>query len=370
MKLKVPYSKSIVQTMQEFSKATQYAYDFARDNKIRSWKILHQRTYANIRNFSKLGSQLCCKSIKTALETKRGCKNRKADFSKELAIQYDQRSYSFDFSGKCSLSTIDGRVKFIINIPEYYLRTYSDWSITSATLCRIGKELYLNVVVAKDINPSISDLNPQIIGIDVGINNLAATSNKQIFKGVKRHIAKIQRLRSILQSKGTKSSKRHLKRLRGRQTRFMKAENHRISAQIVRSVNAGDIIIMEDLRGIRKGNRGKELNRLLSNWAFNQFKNFVEYKVVRKGGIFATIPAHYSSKTCSRCHELHTVRPNNAGFFRCLNCRYSCNSDLNASFNLRNRANAWRNALRAAVSQPIVGFYSDSDKPTNLFVGS
>ena|SRR5271157_4059317 len=118
IRLKVPYSESIARTMREFSKATQYAYDFALKHKIRSWKILHQQTYRDIRKFSKLGSQLCCKAIKTALETKKGCRNRKVDFNKELTIQYDQRSYSFDFSGKCSLATIEGRYRIMLYIPE------------------------------------------------------------------------------------------------------------------------------------------------------------------------------------------------------------------------------------------------------------
>jgi len=371
IRLKVPYSKSLIDTMIEFSKATQFAYDYALKNKIRSWKTLHQRTYRKIREFSKLPAQLCCKAIKFALETKRGCRNRKADFSRELSVPYDKRSYSFDFSGKCSLSTINGRLKQTLHIPDYYLQTYKDWEVRSATLSRVRKDLFLNVTVAKEVNPAICGPNSKIVGIDLGINNLATTSEKQFFRGVQTHIAGLQRLRSKLQSKGTRSARRHLRKLRGRQTRFMKSVNHEVSKRSVSRVKAGDIIVMENLRGIRNKRRGKALNRLLSNWAFAQLRSFIEYKAIRKGAIFVTVLPHYTSRTCRRCHEIISARPKNAGFFKCLNCGYSCNADLNASFNLRERANALRNVCGLPVNQPIVAEYvqSSSSKPTTLVVG-
>jgi IS605 OrfB family transposase len=373
IRLKVPSSNSLIDTMFEFSKATQHAYDYAVKHRVNSWTTLHQMLYGNIRSFSKLPSQLCCKAIKFALETKKRHRNRKVNFSKQLTIQYDKRSYSFDFSGKCSLSTIKGRLKLNLDIPQYYLETYKDWDVRSATLSKLGKDLFLNVVVAKEVNPSsFIPKENKIVGIDLGINNLATTSEKQFFRGVRTHIARFQRLRSQLQSKGTSSARKHMKRLRGRQRRFMRSVNHEISKSIISQLNAGDVVVMEDLRGIRRKRRGKALNRLLSNWAFAQLKGFIEYKAMRAGVMFMIVPPHYSSKTCSRCNEILSTRPKNAGFFKCLNCGYSCNADLNASFNLKGRTDALRNVLGLSVDQPIVAgnYCFPSDKPTTLVVGS
>ena len=366
MRLKFPSSDQLVQTMRVFSKATQSAYDYARANKISSWKTLHQRTYRQIRGSSRLPSQLCCKAIKTAIETKRGCKNRKVDFNKELGIQYDQRSFSFDLSGKCSLSTIEGRYKTVLNVPEYYLKTYGDWKVASATLSKSGKDFYLNVVVSKESGPVFSGIGSKSVGIDVGISNLATTSDSVFFKGVKSRIARFQRLRRTLQIKGTESARKHLKRLSGGQTRFMRSVNHWISKRIVSGLDAGDIIVMENLHGIRERRGGRSLNRLLSNWAFLQLKCFVEYKAVRKGVFFCLVSPAYTSMMCNRCHEINSIRPKKAGFFKCLNCGYSCNADLNASFNLRDRADALRNALGLFVNQPIVGDSSDKPMPSGM----
>ena len=178
IRLKVPSSNDIIQTMIEFSKATQFSYNYARKNKIFSWKTLHQRLYKEIRKSFELPSQLSCKAIKFALETKKGCRNRKVDFSKELTIPYDKRSYSFDFSGKCSLSTIKGRIKQILYIPDYYLETYKDWNIRSATLSKNRKDLYLNITVTKEINQKTHSNNNKTIGVDLGINNIAVSSEK------------------------------------------------------------------------------------------------------------------------------------------------------------------------------------------------
>jgi len=160
--------------------------------------------------------------------------------------------------------------------------------------------------------------------------------------------------------------------IRGRQTRFMRSVNHETSKHIVSSVGAGDIIVMEDLSGIRAKRKGKYLNRLLSNWAFLQLRNFVEYKALRAGVVFCTVSPAYTSKMCGRCHELDSIRPKKAGFFKCLNCGYTCNADLNASFNLRERADALRNACGLFVNQPIVAEQnqSSSGKPTPSGVGS
>ena len=375
MKLKIAYSDTLLQTMQEFSKASQLAYNYAKQQRISSLKVLHQQMYRTIREQTKLPSQLACKSIKFALETKRGCLGRKVSFSNPLAVQYDQRSYSFDMTGKCSLLTLDGRVKFNVFIPDYF-KCYSDWDITSATLVKYGKHLFLNVVVAKEVGEFGCSLNSKTIGIDLGINNIATTSNRLFFDGglVKEKLHRMRRLQEKLVAKGTKSAKRHLRELKGRRTRFMGCVNHLISKQIVGSANAGDVLVLENLKGIRGRRMGRELNTLLSNWSFASLKGMIEYKAAKAGILTVSISSAYTSKTCGRCHEIMTVRPRKGGFVKCLNCGYSCNADLNASNNLRSRADAMRNVLGLFVNQPIVGVDDFHDftptSPRPLVVGT
>jgi IS605 OrfB family transposase len=270
-----------------------------------------------------------------------------------MTIRYDHRSFSLK-NNVISLSSINGRIKISIRIPEYFNK-YKDYEVRCANLFVRKNKMFLNIVVAKEVNIS-NDFcgNGKIVGVDFGINNIAVTSEKQFFRGVTSKLNKFQRLRSSLQSKGTKSARRHLKRLSGRQKRFMTDTNHCISKKIVENLNKGDTVVMEALKGIRNKNRGKTMNRLLSNWSFYQLNFFIKYKSIQREIQIIEIFPQYTSKTCNRCGEVYPIRPKHRGFFKCLHCGYTSNADLNASFNIRNRLKPLVNSRGLFVNKPIV----------------
>ena len=90
-------------------------------------------------------------------------------------------------------------------------------------------------MVAVEI-PEEPAIEPEdIIGIDMGIVNIAVDSTGKYYSGdrvreVREHNAD---LRSRLQSVRTKSAKRHLKKLSGKESRFARNTNHVISKEIV-----------------------------------------------------------------------------------------------------------------------------------------
>jgi hypothetical protein len=62
-----------------------------------------------------------------------------------------------------------------------------------------------------------------------------------------------QKRRDILQSVGTRSAKRSLERLSGKQERFQRDTNHTIRKRIVSMAKArNSAIVLEDLSGIRE----------------------------------------------------------------------------------------------------------------------
>jgi len=69
----------------------------------------------------------------------------------------------------------------------------------------------------------------------MGIENVATDSDNQIFEGskVEQIRKRYARLRSRLQHVGTKSAKRKLRKLTGKERRFKKDVNHVISKNIV-----------------------------------------------------------------------------------------------------------------------------------------
>src|SRR5207237_9741075 len=95
----------------------------------------------------------------------------------------------------------------------------------------------------------------ETLGVDLGLVNIATDSTGETFSGaqVEKTRHHMHSLRQRLQKRGTKSAKRHLKKLSGREARFRKNTNHVISKHIVQKAKANHQgIAIEELRHIRQ----------------------------------------------------------------------------------------------------------------------
>jgi hypothetical protein len=92
-------------------------------------------------------------------------------------------------------------------------------------------------------------LSEAVVGVDLGLTRPAVTSNsrfvgKRAWKAVEGRYFKLRR---ALQKRGTKSAKRHLRKLRGKQARFRLDCDHVLSTQVVAAVPPGSTIVLENL---------------------------------------------------------------------------------------------------------------------------
>jgi len=261
-------------------------------------------------------------------------------------------------SGFAKLSTADGRLKVTFRLAEYHKR-YMDWTVRSSNLAfdRGLRTFFLCVVVESASPPSMA--SGPVLGIDRGVTNIAVTSANQFFS-VKRINAirgRYAYLRGQLQSKGTRSAKRKLREMSGRERRFKADVNHCIAKEIVET--SYGTFALEDLKGInqnkmRKG-RGSEwtrrLNGKLASWNYNQLERFICYKAEEVGKGVAIVPGRFTSITCSRCG--HRAKSNRHGHeFQCAKCGFQLHADLNAA---RNIARLGTSELsRLSVNQPNV----------------
>ena len=161
---------------------------------------------------------------------------------------------------------------------------------------------------------------------------------------------KYAHLRKELQAKGTRSAKRKLRSLAGRERRFMLHFNHSLAKKIA-TLPYGTFAL-EDLKGIRKQRRGKAFNRRRSNWAYFQFRRLLTYKAQERGKNILLVSPSYTSQTCSRCLSIHKQN-RNGSIFQCKQCGFLCHADLNASVNISQRG--YDILLgQAAVNQPHI----------------
>jgi IS605 OrfB family transposase len=162
-----------------------------------------------------------------------------------------------------------------------------------------------------------------------------------------------------LQKKGTKSAKRHLRKLKRRRSRFRKDADHVLSKQIVQSANPGDTIVLENLKDIRKRMKAKrrsQTKRRMHSWPFLGLKAKIAYKAEEQGCTVVAVDPRHTSQTCSCCG--HTARNNrrSQSDFKCRQCNYQLNADLNAARNIAAKYHTSVGRLPAGGlrNQPIV----------------
>jgi len=291
---------------------------FARQQRCWNRVALHHLAYYPTRaQFPALGSQMVCNALARVAVAYRAL-NARQGIARDQAvpaivfrpgsIDFDKRTYSLN-AEKLSLFTLD--------FPEVAER---------------GGDTRL--------------------GLDVGENNLAATSSGRVFGGARlrdqrdRHLAARRRL----QANGSRAAKRKLQAISGRERRHMRHVNHEASKAIVQeALRVGTAEIrMENLIHIRQRIRaGKRVRARLHRWAFRQLQDFVAYKAEAAGLRVVYIDPAYTSQTCSRCGAIGTRERH---CFSC-SCGARRHADVNAAANIAGLA-APIGTARAAVNLP------------------
>ena len=362
VKLNVPNGDDLLDTFNKYTQAYNTVCKIGWDSKEFNGVRLHFLSYPVIRE--SLPSQLAIsarmkateslKSVRVKLKQKKKASCPKSNM---CSIRLDANSYNVWFDkNEVSILTTKGRQRFKFQSYEYF-EQFLDWKRKSADLI-YNKGKILLVFIFEKVIPDNQTTSDTFVGVDRGIRRISVTSNKIFFGGgrVKTVSNRYQRLRSSLQSCGTRSAKRHLVRSAHKENRFRRDENHCISKKIVQSLPVGSTIILEDLKYIRerckhRKNQGGEFH----SWSFYQLEQFIVYKAAAKGISVVYVDPRYTSQKCSKCGHISRSNRKNQTQFKCTKCGYTLNADLNASFNIKNNyLDSIRHPSRAPVNEPIV----------------
>lgn len=338
---------ALLDTMHQFNAGANYVAEIAFSEHSANKHELQKLVYGELRTTYHLSSQLAIRCISKATEAYKRDKSIQPAFRPEGAVVYDPRVMSFKGLNMVSLLTIQGRVLVPFRIGRYQEARMGSIKGQADLIYQKGT-FYLAVTL--DVPTPTPDEIDGTLGIDFGIVNLATDSEGETFSGeavekvCKRHHA----LRQRLQKRGTKSAKRHLKKLSGKEHRFKKNTNHVISKHLVQKAKATQqAIAIEDLRHIRKRTdstvRRSQRNRH-SSWAFGQLRAFLEYKARLAGVPLYTVDPRNTSRTCSVCGHCEKANRQSQASFLCKSCGFAAPADYNAACNIS----------VAAVKQPIV----------------
>jgi putative transposase len=296
---------------------------------------LHKLAYHSVRASTGLSSQMVIRAIsKVAYKLDR---KRKRIFKPLGAIAYDDRILRWKES-EVSIWTTGGRQTIPFVCGERTAELLKSRQGESDLLYRNAKWFLLATVNVEEPPPGTPE---DWIGIDLGITNIATDWDGDTYFGSQlkglRH--RYHRIRSRLQSKGTKSAKRRAKKRRQKERRMARNENHRISKRIVsKAQRTKSGIALEDLGGIRGRVRvRRRQRRKMHSWSFNQLRQFVVYKAALAGVPVVLVDPRNTSRECPECGHTDKRNRPNRNMFRCGLCSFSGAADHIAARNVSGR---------------------------------
>jgi IS605 OrfB family transposase len=342
-------AQSLLDTIKKANAACNTISEIAWKEKTFNQFKLHQKSYYLAKEQYGLSSQMTVRCISKVSDSYKLNKKIKREFKPFGAITFDSRILSYK-NNSISIWTIKGRLKipFVCFRPDWlpFVKGEAD------LITRRGKFFLFQTVEIPE--EGIKDVE-EFLGVDFGLINIATLSDGEIMSGkeIETYREKRQKIRSSLQSKGTKNCKKVLKRLSGKEKRTASIVNHTIAKRIVaKAFKTHKGIALEKLKGIRKSanNKGKKFRSRVGKWNFADLRAKIEYKAKLSGVPVVAVNPAYTSQTCSRCHNLGS---RNGESFKCPHCGFEAHADVNAAKNIGGAVNHPEKPMREIGSNQV-----------------
>ncbi|WP_245239489.1 transposase [Streptomyces sp. MZ04] len=339
---------------------------------------LRKHTYGQVKDRWRLGAQATQHVIKKTCDAyatlkgnlkagnlgRPGSKRYRRATEKPIAFRpqgaqpYDDRMLSWQTTERTvSIWTTGGRMKHVAftTSPEQ-LATLALYRKGESDLLERDGMWFLNAICEVPAAPLNND-PVDFLGIDLGIANIATTSDGQIMAGRELNRGRLRErsLRAKLQKKNTPSAKRRMQKRRRKEARRARDINHKIAKHVVAEAErTGRGIALENLTGIRERVRLRKPQRAThSSWSFAQLGAFIAYKARKAGVPVVHVDPAYTSRTCAECGHIDKANRVSQALFVCRNCGFVDHADRNSSRNIRARAwELWRRGVESTAPAP------------------
>ena len=192
--------QALLTTMERFNEACNYVSSASYQERVFGKRTLQKQHYRYIRDTYGLSAQLAVRAIAKVSESYRGKGHRQElhTFKPHSAVVYDQRILSFKSLDAVSILTLSGRLLIPFSVGEYAqldqrrIRGQADLILQKGTF-------YLCVVV--EVDEDVQYNAEGCLGVDLGLVNIATTSDGQHFSGEKADNVRVKytKLKSALQ---------------------------------------------------------------------------------------------------------------------------------------------------------------------------
>jgi putative transposase len=187
--------------------------------------------------------------------------------------------------------------------------------------------------------PNINESD--VVGIDLGIKELAITSDGTSFENTKAYQKYLKRLKKYQRrvsrkKKGSNNRKKSilkLGRLHRKIKNIRKDAINKMTSSVVKT--KPKLIVIEELK-VKNMLKNHKLAGSISDASFGEIKRQFEYKTIWNGIYLVKAPQFYaSSKFCSNCGKKHKELQLSDRTWKCDNCNSEHDRDLNAAMNLK-----------------------------------
>lgn len=228
-----------------------------------------------------------------------------------------------------------------------------EYEICESKILKKRHDFYLYLTIKKRVK--LRKLYSSILAIDLGERVMATTvlsiSQKPTFygkeiRGIRRHYAWLRK------RLGKKKLLKIIKKISNKEQRKINDILHKISKTIITtSRHEHGLIVLGDVKEIRKDSKGRKFNRILNSWAYYKLTKMIEYKANWEGIKVIKINERGTSHTCSRCGS--KGYRSYQGLFKCANCGYQANADYNGAKNILKRSLEYISNDGVEVNQPL-----------------
>lgn len=333
------------QTRDAYNECAKIIYDNSIPLDIKS---VHNAVYSHIRdNYPKLTSNAVIALYRDVMGAIRSIKSNKHEDAKipektNLNHKLNRYLYNRLTAEGIWLTTNTKRIRSHITFKSYsrLQEMFQHYVPGDPTIFLREGKFYMSIPFKA---PEIPLQNETCIGVDMGERRFAITSDGIMFndKEYNARRRKLRYLKRCLQKKGTKSARRHARKLSIKEQNQSTDMCNHISNAVIQSTSAS-IIVMEDLGGIKQktskskeGFKRKSHNRRMHQIPFYKFKQILSYKALLAGKRVETVSPFMTSQIDCTTGKKEGTRKNR---------RFYCkdgtvlDSDWNAAVNIARKS--------------------------------
>jgi putative transposase len=222
-----------------------------------------------------------------------------------------------------------------------------------------------------EVEPELLPESPNKIGIDLGLESLAVTSNGEKFippKFLRKALKRIKKLQSNLSRKKKGSNRREVARKKLAKLHAHVSDSrldflHKLSTKLI---NENQVIVLEDL-DVSNMMKNKRLAKSITDAGWRTLRTLLEAKAVMYGRKVIVINRWFaSSQICSTCGHNDGKKELSVRNWICSNCGAEHDRDVNAAQNILAAGLAESQNGRRGERKTIIAVAAADETSTHL----